>query len=252
MIKLSGAREHNLNNIDVEFGEGVTAVTGVSGSGKTSLVFDTLYHEARRRILETYATGTVAKRAYEWLLDRRLEDGSWPTGTASGVFGRVAGYRRLPHSRWGCRSNTTGALLCFAYHPQRRRSGEAQRALDQLLARETRERHDFGFEVARTLGAEKASGFFTYFARFDMALLLDLSWRVGASLGDERVADLAEHVRSLQGPYGLWEYVSKPQISRWLTFDLLRSLSRLGVEDGWLSIEPRTDFRPYLRLQARY
>jgi excinuclease ABC subunit A len=62
MIKVSGAREHNLDNIEVEFGEGVTAVTGVSGSGKTSLVFDTLYHEARRRFLETYAIGAVAER----------------------------------------------------------------------------------------------------------------------------------------------------------------------------------------------
>jgi hypothetical protein len=199
-----------------------------------------------------FATDSRAERAFEWLLEQRLEDGTWPTGTASGVLGRVAGYRRLPHSRWGCRSNTTGALLCFAFHPQKRLSEEAQRAMDHLLARETRERRDFGFEVARTLGVERAGGLFTYFARFDMALMLDLAWRVGVSLADERVADLVEHIRSLQGPYGLWEYVSKPQISRWLTFDLLRSLSRLGVENGWLSIEPRTDFRPYLRRQARY
>ena len=37
------------------------------------------------------------------LLERRLDDGAWPTGLASGVFGRVAGYRRIAHSRWGCR-----------------------------------------------------------------------------------------------------------------------------------------------------
>ena len=199
-----------------------------------------------------FANDSRSERAYEWLLEQRLDDGSWPTGISSGVFGRVAGYRRLPHSRWGCRSNTTGVVLCFAYHPQRRLSQEVQRAMDHLLARETRERRDFGFEVARTLGAEKASGLFTYFARFDMALILDLCWRVGASLADERVADLVAHVRSLQGPYGLWEYEARPQISRWLTFDLLRSLSRLGAEAGWLSIEPRTDFRPYVGRQARY
>src|SRR5210317_1167045 len=62
MIKITGAREHNLRDIEVEIGDGITAVTGVSGSGKTSLVFDTVYHEVRRRFLEAYAVGTVAER----------------------------------------------------------------------------------------------------------------------------------------------------------------------------------------------
>ena len=50
-IPVRRASEHNLKGIDVAFGDGLTAVTGVSGSGKTSLVFDTVYHEARRRFL---------------------------------------------------------------------------------------------------------------------------------------------------------------------------------------------------------
>jgi hypothetical protein len=67
-----------------------------------------------------YATDSRAERAYDWLLAQRLPDGAWPTGLAAGgVFGFVGGYRRLPHSRWGCRSNTTGALLCLALHPER-------------------------------------------------------------------------------------------------------------------------------------
>jgi excinuclease ABC subunit A len=57
-IRIQGAREHNLQDIDVEFGDGLTVVTGVSGSGKTSLVFDTLYHEARRRFLDIFALGS--------------------------------------------------------------------------------------------------------------------------------------------------------------------------------------------------
>lgn len=61
-IRIKGAQEHNLDNVDVEVGDGLTAVTGVSGSGKTSLVFDTLYHEARRRFLEVYALGTASER----------------------------------------------------------------------------------------------------------------------------------------------------------------------------------------------
>lgn len=48
-VHIQGAREHNLRDVDVRFGDGHTVVTGVSGSGTTSLIFDTLYHEARQR-----------------------------------------------------------------------------------------------------------------------------------------------------------------------------------------------------------
>ena len=131
-----------------------------------------------------YAADPRSERAYDWLLAQRLDDGAWPTGIAGGgVYGGVAGYRRLAHSRWGCRSNTTGALLCLAHHPERRRSPAAQRALDLLLGRETREKHTLGFEVARLIGLEPTRGFFTHYARFDLALVLDLCWRVGATLG---------------------------------------------------------------------
>ena len=62
-ITIRGASEHNLQDIDVEFGDGLTVVTGVSGSGKTSLVFDTLYHEARRRFLEVFSLGDGVRLA---------------------------------------------------------------------------------------------------------------------------------------------------------------------------------------------
>lgn len=201
-----------------------------------------------------YAGDARAERAYEWLLAQRLPDGAWPTGVAAGTLGRVAGYRRLAHSRWGCRSNTTGALACLALHPRRRTSAEARRALDLLLGRETREELAVGFDVARTVGYEETRGFLTTFARFDAAQVLDLCWRVGAGTDDERVGDLVAFVRSQQGPYGLWEYAARPQATRWVTFDLLRSLARLAGNDGgeWLSLEPRTPFQPYPTRQKRY
>lgn len=199
-----------------------------------------------------YAMDPRAERAYDWLLAQRLEDGAWPTGIASGVYGYVAGYRRLAHSRWGCRSNTTGSLLCLALHPERRHGAEARRALDLLLGRETREVQNVGLEVARLIGAEPVRGFLTFFARFDLALLLELCWRIGATLQDERVADLVAFVRGLQGEYGLWTYAASPQASRWVTYDLLRSLSRLDAEGGWLSTEPRTPFQPYPSIRKRF
>src|SRR5512136_2939351 len=61
-IQIRGACEHNLNHVDVTLPDGLTVVTGVSGSGKTSLVFDTLYHEARRRFLDVFELGSSKGR----------------------------------------------------------------------------------------------------------------------------------------------------------------------------------------------
>ncbi len=88
-------------------------------------------------------------------------------------------------------------------------------------------------------------GFFTYFARYDLALVLDLCARTGLSKEDARLADLLEFIQGLQGEFGLWEYREQPQVSRWLTFDLLRSISQLEAQSGWIGEEPRTPFRPY-------
>lgn len=56
MINIWGARTHNLKNIDVEIPRGkMTVITGLSGSGKSSLAFDTIFAEGQRRYIETFS-----------------------------------------------------------------------------------------------------------------------------------------------------------------------------------------------------
>lgn len=55
-IEVYGAREHNLKNIDVQIPrEKLVVITGLSGSGKSSLAFDTIYAEGQRRYIETFS-----------------------------------------------------------------------------------------------------------------------------------------------------------------------------------------------------
>ena len=56
-IVIKGARENNLKNIDVEIPrDKLTVVTGLSGSGKSSLAFDTIYAEGQRRYVESLSS----------------------------------------------------------------------------------------------------------------------------------------------------------------------------------------------------
>ena len=73
LVALRGVRVHNLKSVDVAFPLGkLTLVTGVSGAGKSSLVFDTLHAEAQRRYLQSFS---VAAR--RWLERFDQPDADW-------------------------------------------------------------------------------------------------------------------------------------------------------------------------------
>ena len=56
-IFIKGAREHNLKNIDVTIPrDSLTVITGISGSGKSSIAFDTVYAEGQRRYVESLSS----------------------------------------------------------------------------------------------------------------------------------------------------------------------------------------------------
>ena len=66
-IHIKGAREHNLRDIEVKIPrDQLVVITGVSGSGKSSLAFDTLYAEGYRKYMESLST--QARQAMEQLL----------------------------------------------------------------------------------------------------------------------------------------------------------------------------------------
>jgi excinuclease ABC subunit A len=79
-IRVRGAREHNLQNIDLDLPrQRLTVLTGPSGSGKSSLAFDTLYAEGQRRYLETLRVDSRALFEQLKRPDVDLVDGLPPT-----------------------------------------------------------------------------------------------------------------------------------------------------------------------------
>ena len=94
VIRVRGARVHNLKNIDVSIPHNaITVVTGVSGSGKSSLAFDTLYAEGQRRYIESLS-------AYARQFLERIEkpDVDEVTGIAPAISIRQKNSTRNPRS----------------------------------------------------------------------------------------------------------------------------------------------------------
>ena len=183
-----------------------------------------------------FADDPRAERAYAWLTSLLLDEGVWPTGWTQGDFRRVAGYRVIAQSANGCRSNTTMALECFAAHPTKRHSDVAVRALDLLLGKRSLDASAFGFDLSRILGRQPLIGFISYYARFDALTLLRLAADIGANVTDARVARFVDFADSLAEPDGFVPCPAAPELTRWITFEMLRVRRRIDSNDGWAAV----------------
>src|SRR2546426_1307519 len=96
-IIVRGAREHNLRNIDVQIPrEKLVVITGVSGSGKSSLAFDTIYAEGQRRYVES-----LSAYARQFLGQMEKPDVDYIEGLSPAISIDQKGASRNPRSTVG-------------------------------------------------------------------------------------------------------------------------------------------------------
>ena len=89
-INVYGARVHNLKNIDAEIPRNsLTVITGLSGSGKSSLAFDTIFAEGQRRYIETFSA-----YARNFLGNLERPDVDKITGTEPGYLHRAENHQQ--------------------------------------------------------------------------------------------------------------------------------------------------------------
>ena len=130
MVHVRGAREHNLKNVNVDIPRDALVVfTGVSGSGKSSLAFCTLYAEAQRRYLESVAP--YARRLFHQLgipevdaieglppaIALQQQRGSPTTRSSVGSVTTLSNLLRMLYSRAGDYPPKQGHLDAEAFSP---------------------------------------------------------------------------------------------------------------------------------------
>ena len=108
-IEIKGARANNLKNIDVKIPQGkFVAITGVSGSGKSSLAFDTLYAEGQRRYVES-----LSSYARQFLGRMSKPECDFIKGLPPAIANKQKVISRNPRS-------TVGTHLAWKYLPKNR------------------------------------------------------------------------------------------------------------------------------------
>jgi len=96
-IFIKGANEHNLKNIDVSIPrDRMVVLTGLSGSGKSSLAFDTIYAEGQRRYVES-----LSAYARQFLGQMEKPDVEYIEGLSPAISIDQKTTSKNPRSRWG-------------------------------------------------------------------------------------------------------------------------------------------------------
>ena len=129
-VRVRGAREHNLKNVDLEIPrEALVVFAGVSGSGKSSLAFSTLYAEAQRRYLESVSP--YARRLFHQMAVPEVDEidglppavalqqqrGSPTTRSSVGSVTTLSNLLRMLYSRAGVYPPKTPHLAAEAFSP---------------------------------------------------------------------------------------------------------------------------------------
>ena len=108
-LVIKGARQHNLKNIDVEIPRNkLVVITGLSGSGKSSLAFDTIYAEGQRRYVES-----LSAYARQFLGQMNKPDVDFIEGLSPAVSIDQKTASRNPRSLWGLLRKSTTICACF-------------------------------------------------------------------------------------------------------------------------------------------
>ena len=130
MVRVRGAREHNLKNVDVVIPrEQLVVFTGISGSGKSSLAFGTLYAEAQRRYLESVAP--YARRLFDQMDVPKVDEieglppavalqqqrGTPTTRSSVGSVTTLSNLLRMLYSRAGTYPRKAEMLHASAFSP---------------------------------------------------------------------------------------------------------------------------------------
>src|SRR3982074_6 len=129
-VQVRGAREHNLKNVDVDIPRNSLVVfTGVSGSGKSSLAFGTLYAEAQRRYFESVApyarrlidqVGVPAVDSIDGLppaVALQQQRGGSSTRSSVGSVTTISNLLRMLYSRAGNYPSKQGILYAESFSP---------------------------------------------------------------------------------------------------------------------------------------
>ena len=112
VIEVIGAREHNLKNIDITIPKNKLVVfTGVSGSGKSSLAFDTIFNEGQRRYMESFSA-----YARQFIGDMERPDVDKITGLSPVISIEQKTTNKNPRSSVGDHARSYARLIWKAFH----------------------------------------------------------------------------------------------------------------------------------------